>query len=392
LDEGEDENETAGGDGIEVPAAEIEKIIRHRDGRVTVRNSDGTGQTFPSDKAYEEWAGATPEERGNEVKMGINPCSLPDRAPLPGGAVWDAGERQPLCPAGHSRLDELRGKTGIGATAAQDAYPWHEITTDWADFTPPEADRMKQSLREHGLLMPIVTWNGFRVDGRHRDEYCVELGIGRRYIDITEACPTEDQMRAHVAALNWARRSRTEPLTTAEKQARIEAALVKDPERSDRAIAKEVGVHNETVANTRKRLESEGLTDSVTPPSERKSRRGKKGEGQRTNTSQAAAQAESPAVKDTTAERSSEPIFEESAAAWFGRAKNVAEDAKAMTKYAPWGTVPKTQEMLVLWMDALSAVAEFVNRLREELGLAALIDPQTLSMTAQKKRRKKRRS
>jgi len=38
------------------------------------------------------------------------------------------------------------------------------------------------------------------------------------------------------------------------KQARIEAALVEDGERSDRQIAAELGVQPTTVANTRKRL------------------------------------------------------------------------------------------------------------------------------------------
>jgi DNA-binding Lrp family transcriptional regulator len=87
-------------------------------------------------------------------------------------------------------------------------------------------------------------------------------------------------MRAHVRALNEHRRANTKPLTTAEKEARIEAALKADPERSDRAIAEEVGASQPTVGGKRKKLQDEGVIKSITP-SNRKSKSGKKGEGQR---------------------------------------------------------------------------------------------------------------
>jgi hypothetical protein len=49
--------------------------------------------------------------------------------------------------------------------------------------------------------------------------------IATRYGDLTERCKTEKQMRAHVAALNEHRRSRTAPLTTEEKRVKVDAAL-----------------------------------------------------------------------------------------------------------------------------------------------------------------------
>jgi hypothetical protein len=75
--------------------------------------------------------------------------------------------------------------------------------------------------------------------------------------------------------LNEHRRSRTTPLSNEEKRKAIREELKADPARSDRAIAAKVGVHNETVAAVRKTV-----TDSVTP-CKRKSRTGKKSEGQR---------------------------------------------------------------------------------------------------------------
>jgi len=87
-------------------------------------------------------------------------------------------------------------------------------------------------------------------------------------------------MRAYVKTLNEHRRANTKPLTTAEKQARIEAALKADPERSDAAIAEEVGATHPTVGHIRQKLEAEGVVN-FTSPSNRKSKSGKKGEGQR---------------------------------------------------------------------------------------------------------------
>jgi hypothetical protein len=102
------------------------------------------------------------------------------------------------------------------------------------------------------------------------------LRIDPRYYDITQVCPTEDDMRRYVAGLNQHRRSRTTPLTNEEKRARIETELKADPARSDRAIAEVVGVGHQMVATVRNRVD-----DSSTPATERKSKTGKVGEGQK---------------------------------------------------------------------------------------------------------------
>jgi hypothetical protein len=158
--------------------------------------------------------------------------------------------------------------------------PFHPIVTDYADLTDAELGTLRESLLYHGLCVPVVIWRGQVVDGRNRVTLCGELGIEVRYDDITDRCPTEDEMRAYVRVLNEHRRANTRPLTTAEKQARIEAALKVDPVRSDRAIARETGVSHTTVRENRQRLEDKGVVDSSTP-SDRKSTTGKKGEGQR---------------------------------------------------------------------------------------------------------------
>jgi hypothetical protein len=154
--------------------------------------------------------------------------------------------------------------------------PHHKITEDYAPFTPPETEAMRNSLKQQGLLMPIVTWNGQIVDGRHREKHCRELGIMPRYIEISGTHQTEEQMRGYVAASNEYRRARTTPLTNEEKRALVAAELERDPARSDRAIAEAVGVDHKTVSVARKEV-----GNFPTPASERKSKTGKIGEGQR---------------------------------------------------------------------------------------------------------------
>jgi DNA-binding Lrp family transcriptional regulator len=159
--------------------------------------------------------------------------------------------------------------------------PHYPITEDYAPFTPGEMEVMRSSLKQQGLLIPIVTWNGMIVDGRHREKLCHELRIVPRYVEINNKCLTEDDMRRYVAGLNEHRRSRTRPLTNEEKRAKAETAIKADPARSDVAIHEELGdVSQPTVHRVRKELEEEGVIPRITP-SNRKSRTGKVGEGAR---------------------------------------------------------------------------------------------------------------
>jgi ParB-like chromosome segregation protein Spo0J len=151
--------------------------------------------------------------------------------------------------------------------------PLHPITADYADLTDAEASAMRESLKANGLAVPIAVWRGQVVDGRHRAKFCQELGIEPRYDDISDRCSTEEEMRKHVAALNERRRARTTPLSTAEKQARIEAELKADPTRSDRAIAQGVGVSPTTVGGVRTKLEVKGDVSKVDTRTDTKGRK-----------------------------------------------------------------------------------------------------------------------
>jgi hypothetical protein len=152
------------------------------------------------------------------------------------------------------------------------------VVEDYADYTPDELGRLEADMSAHGQRVPGAVWNGRIVDGRHRYLTCIKLDIVFRYIDVTEEFPNEAAMRSFVASLNQQRRSRTAPLTNAEKQARTEAALKADPARSNVAIAKEAGVTDKKVARIRAEMER-GSEIPNPPPHERKSRTGNIGEG-----------------------------------------------------------------------------------------------------------------
>jgi hypothetical protein len=155
-------------------------------------------------------------------------------------------------------------------------YPLHEITRDYADFTLAELAALREDINVNGQRVPVTIWRGQIVEGRHRAIVCAELGLKLITHDISEM--TEEAMRAYVKSLNQHRRSRTAPLTNEEKRARVEAALIADPKRSDRAIAEETGFSHPFVSSIRKDLEARGVV-TLPPPKDRKSRTGKTGEG-----------------------------------------------------------------------------------------------------------------
>lgn len=123
-------------------------------------------------------------------------------------------------------------------------------TTDPYQHLPPlsneEYAALKEDIREHGVLVPVeVDEHGNTLDGHHRRRVCAELGITAP--TVTRAGMTEAQKHEHALKLNLQRRN----LTSAQKRVLISAELERDPSRSDRAIARLLGVDHKTVAAVR---------------------------------------------------------------------------------------------------------------------------------------------
>lgn len=109
-----------------------------------------------------------------------------------------------------------------------------------------EYDALRADIAEHGIRVPVdVDEQGQILDGHHRAAIASELGID--YPTRVVAGLTEDDKRHHAVAVNAHRRM----LTREQRRQLVAAELERDPSRSDRAIARIVGVDHKTVAAAR---------------------------------------------------------------------------------------------------------------------------------------------
>lgn len=113
-------------------------------------------------------------------------------------------------------------------------------------LSPEEYAALRDDIREHGVLVPIeVDEDGRTLDGHHRRQICGELGITPP--TVTRSGMSEAQKHEHALKLNLQRRN----LTSAQKRVLIASELERDSDRSDRAIARLLGVDHKTVAVVR---------------------------------------------------------------------------------------------------------------------------------------------
>lgn len=102
--------------------------------------------------------------------------------------------------------------------------------------------------------MPIeFDEQGNVLDGHHRLQICTELGI-KDFPKVIRVGMTEEEKRTHARKLNMARRQ----LNREQKQELIRDQLRETPEKSDRQIARELGIDKNTVNARRLEMESGG--------------------------------------------------------------------------------------------------------------------------------------
>lgn len=126
-------------------------------------------------------------------------------------------------------------------------------------LTAEEYAELKADIEKRGVMVPIEFDEiGNVLDGYHRLQICEELGI-KDYPKVIRVGMTEAEKLTHARKLNLARRH----LTTIQKQELIKAQLRETPERSDRQIARDLGVHQSTVGTQRKKLEQSGQVSKL---------------------------------------------------------------------------------------------------------------------------------
>jgi ParB-like chromosome segregation protein Spo0J len=84
-------------------------------------------------------------------------------------------------------------------------FPIHRYAHELPRMSDDEFDALKASITRHkGLTHPITVYDGHILDGRHRYEACLELGIEP---EISHWQGDDDQALAFVMAANCNRRS-----------------------------------------------------------------------------------------------------------------------------------------------------------------------------------------
>ncbi len=121
---------------------------------------------------------------------------------------------------------------------------------------PADRERLKEDISKDGIRDAIKVYrNGTKyyiLGGYNRWRIAQELGIKTVPVEIYYL--TEEERRDLVIKDNLNRRH----LTREQKQRLIEYFLKKDPEHSDRVIAKKLGSDHKTVSSVRKKLQSTG--------------------------------------------------------------------------------------------------------------------------------------
>ncbi len=86
-------------------------------------------------------------------------------------------------------------------------YPVHALARVVPAMSPADFEDLKRHIREHGLVCPITLHEGKVLDGAHRQQACVELGLPLK----TEVWQQSDGMTpaAYVLGMNLTRRHLT---------------------------------------------------------------------------------------------------------------------------------------------------------------------------------------
>jgi ParB-like chromosome segregation protein Spo0J len=127
-------------------------------------------------------------------------------------------------------------------------------------------EELVADIKAHGLREQITLYQGKVLDGRNRYRACLKLKLAPQ-VDLfsgtggefTQFDGDDDDARAFVISKNIHRRH----LTTEQRRELLVKLVAAQPQKSDRAIAKEVGTAHTTVARARKKAVATGAVAPV---------------------------------------------------------------------------------------------------------------------------------
>jgi ParB-like chromosome segregation protein Spo0J len=159
----------------------------------------------------------------------------------------------------------------------------HEIATLFPSMSEVDLDHLRESIAKEGQLEEVITFEGKILDGRHRYEVCLELGVEPR---LRAFEGTAAEAFAHSVALNLSRRH----LTTVQRAAAgagikaFQARMLAAPAQATETEAEAEAVEEAPPPDGEPAVEIDVSIDEAPPPeaSEPKTPRPAKGPSPRT--------------------------------------------------------------------------------------------------------------
>jgi len=144
-------------------------------------------------------------------------------------------------------IEKVNGPTSVN----DEKFTKYQVMPDLSD---EKYEILKADIKERGVQLPVeFDTEGYVLEGHHRIRACWELGIDE-YPFVVRVGMTEKQKFTHARKQNIVRRQ----LSREQLNSMIDDELMQDSTRSDRQIAKELGVEDKDVASRRRFLEALG--------------------------------------------------------------------------------------------------------------------------------------
>src|SRR5262249_50226484 len=140
------------------------------------------------------------------------------------------------------------------ADAGTGGAQFHPVADMFPLMEGEEFDALGADIKANGLVEDIVLYEGMILDGRHRYRACLAAGVEPRFTDYRGDDPT-----AYVMSANIRRRH----LNAEQRRDLLVKLVAAQPQKSDRAIAREAKVDHHQVSRARKKAEATGTVAPV---------------------------------------------------------------------------------------------------------------------------------
>jgi hypothetical protein len=156
----------------------------------------------------------------------------------------------------------------------RDILPIHPAAELFPRMSPDELRALGEDIKKNGLHVPVALWSGggkkmYVIDGINRLDAMETVGIAFDDMKGFQTVKPETDPYAFAISMNIERRH----LTAEQRQHLLITLIARAPEKSDRQIAKEIGVDHKTIASARAKGEDVGRIPHVETHTDSKGRK-----------------------------------------------------------------------------------------------------------------------